>query len=181
LMRIDSETMNSDTNRFLNVPLEAGRIAAKLLLRPSSFFEEMPSEDGNKKAVGFLLLCSLVNAGLTAIYARSAHAAVAGGAFINAFATPFLLASLLYGVTALLCTRVFTFAALMRITAYSSVTLLVAWIPGIGWLGSIWSFFLTGLGMVKAGPIAPGKALAAVAGAVAAFLLLVRMIAAFAA
>jgi len=152
------------------------KTAVRLVLHPGEFYTQMPMERDYGKAMVFLFFCSLVYGALTALYAGEQQALVGGIAFVNAFLSPFLLAFLLYAVSKILCRNTFSFGSLMRIMAYAGVTLLVAWIPGMGWAAGIWRFCLVGLGMVKAGGISGRKAFAALACTVLTFLLMVRML-----
>ncbi len=177
--------MNMQYETMIKVPDCAGstgaghqmlRSALRLVLHPGDFFAELPACRDYGKAIVFLLVCSVINAALMALLAGDRHAVTGGIAFVNAFLSPFFLASLLYGVARLLCGKIFSFGALISIMAYAAVTLLFAWIPGIGWLVGIWMFFLVGLGMVKSGGISPVKAFASIGFTILVFLLIVRML-----
>ncbi|RJR23086.1 MAG: hypothetical protein C4582_05885 [Desulfobacteraceae bacterium] len=177
-MKIFCGTISSESARskWIDRPRQMLRIAVRLILHPGDFFSGMDAHRHDEKAILFLLLCSLVNASVTALYAGERHATIAGIAFVNAFLSPFFLAFLLYLVALILCNRLFSFGFLISLMAYAGVTLLFAWIPGVGWISGIWMFFLVGLGMVKAGGVSPAKAFTALACTVLVFLLIVRIL-----
>jgi hypothetical protein len=150
--------------------------ARKLLVRPGKFFEELQPESGLGPPLMFLAVCSALSAILSAAYAHQNPWVTAFSHFANGFLTPFVLALLLYPVSSALCRNAFTFRSLLIISAYGQVTLLLSWIPGIGWVAGLWRFYLVGLGMIKVARITPVKAALIILAAVVIFMVLYRVI-----
>ncbi|MBN2034085.1 MAG: YIP1 family protein [Deltaproteobacteria bacterium] len=147
----------------------------RLLIRPGEFFEEMQAEGGLGPPLTFLAVCSAVSGVLSAVYSYQDPWITAFSRFANGFLTPFVLALLLYPVSALLCPNAFTFRSLLKISGYAQVTLLLSWIPGIGWAAGLWRFYLIGLGMVKMGRVTALRAASAILGAAAIFTVIFRI------
>jgi hypothetical protein len=148
----------------------------KLLVRPGEFFEEMRAEDPLGPPLTFLAVCSAVSGVLSAVYSYQDPWVTAFSRFANGFLTPFVLALLLYPVSSVLCRNAFTFRSLLKINAYAQVTLLLSWIPGIGWAAGLWRFYLIGLGMVRVGRVTALRAASAILGAAAIFMVIYRVI-----
>lgn len=126
--------------------------------------------------VVFLLSCSLLYTALASIFVVREHAFFAAVFFLNSFGMPFMVAFILYLTAAVVCKNTFAYKNLFGIAAYANVTLLLAWIPGLSWITGIWSFYLIGLGMVKAGRIKGWKAGICLLTALAIMLALIKLI-----
>lgn len=131
-----------------------------LLLSPGRFFQDIMDGKVNASCLAYLIFFCIVYVTGEALIIREERWLLISVFFLNAFLTPFLLALVLYLVSIPFCGKSFTYERMFMITAYSSVTLLAAWIPGVAWLAGIWRLYLIGLGMTKVGDISGRKALA---------------------
>ena len=152
------------------------RVVYNLVLRPGTFYEQLPSESRYLSAMAFVLTCSVLSSVLGIFSLGEKRAVLAFIYFLNAFFMPFFTALLLYVVTLLLCKSVFSYQRLFAITAYANVTLLIAWIPGLSWITGIWKFYLIGLGMVKIGPIKGSKAFIVLVATAGILVLLIQLL-----
>lgn len=134
------------------------RTLGQLLFRPGTFYETLSIERGFSRALGFLVFSSILF-GICASAFTLKKRLLFGAIFsINAFTMPPFMALILYMVNLIGGKNVFTYRILFGITAYSNVTLTLAWIPGISWAAGLWRFYLIGLGMVKLGKISALRA-----------------------
>jgi len=147
--------MNAMHQNFLNI--------GELLLRPARFYERLSRDRGYGPALGFLFFSSILFSILASIFILQKRALFGLIFFINAFTMPPIMALILFLVTLLGCKNVFYYRILFGITAYSNITLILAWIPGLSWVAGLWKFYLIGLGMVKLGEISSLKAFMVVA------------------
>lgn len=152
------------------------RVVYNLVLRPGTFYEQLPSESRYLSAMAFLLTCSLLSSVVGSLSFGEKRVVLAFIYFLNAFFMPFFTALLLYVVTLLLCKSVFSYQRLFVITAYANVTLLITWIPGLSWITGIWKFYLIGLGMVKIGRIKGSKAFIVLVATAGILVLLIQLL-----
>ncbi len=129
------------------------RVVYETLLHPGSFYERLSPQGGYAPPIIFLFLCSLLFSIFGSFYTVQKNMLFAVVFFINAFLMPFVTAFLAYLATLFLCRHAFAYQAMLGITAYANVTLLLAWIPGFSWVTGIWTYSLIGLGMIKVGRI----------------------------
>jgi hypothetical protein len=146
----------------------------KVLLRPGTFFQNLPEERSLGRPAIFLFVCSGVFSVLAALLSPEKRGLLAGIYFANAFLTPWIMAVVLYLASTVLCKNRFTFQTIFGITAYASLTLLVSWIPGTDLLAGLWRFYLVGLGLVRAGRISVTRACALILVTAAVLLLFIQ-------
>ena len=142
---------------------EAFRNVRKLLFHPGTFYEGLSTEKGFLAALSFLLSSSIFFGVLHSVFLPQKRLLFGAIFSLNAITMPPIMALILFLVALVGCKNVFTYRVLFGITAYSNITLLIAWIPGFSWLTGLWRFYLIGLGMVKLGNISPFKAVIIVA------------------
>jgi len=120
--------------------------AKSVLMSPRVFFDSMPVEGGLKDPLIFLAVSAGVNSlGLTI----KSNLAIGAIAFIGtlvlcllgALVTSFIAQSMMAGKG--------TYEATFRVMAYSEAGLLLAWIPWVGWLISLYIIALNFLGFKK--------------------------------
>ncbi len=143
---------NTSLHRFF-------RTVTQVCLYPGTFYKEMSQSDKYIPPVHFLLICAAVNAVLTTLMMPTSTPFMILLYFLNAVGMPLVMSSLLFGITRVLFKGSFQqFRTLFSIAAYSNVTFLFSWMPGISWIAGLWNFYLIGVGMVKAGRISSLKA-----------------------
>ncbi len=145
-----------------------------VLLRPGSFFQNLPEASTLGGPAIFLFACSGVFSVLAALLSPEKRGLLAGIYFANAFLTPWIMAVVLYLATTVLCKNRFTFQTIFGIAAFASVTLLVSWIPGTALFAGLWRFYLVGLGLVRAGRISVTRACALILVMAAVLLLFIQ-------
>jgi hypothetical protein len=145
-----------------------------VLLRPGTFFQNLPAESSLGRPAIFLFACSGAFSIIAGLLSPEKKALLAGIYFANAFLTPWIMAIVLYLASTVLCRNQFTFQTILGITAYASVTLLVSWIPGTALLAGLWRFYLIGLGLVRAGRISVTRACALILVTAAVLLLFIQ-------
>ncbi|MFH1490308.1 MAG: YIP1 family protein [Pseudomonadota bacterium] len=148
----------------------------KMLLKPGAFYENLSGNHGMLDAFVFLVSCSLIFSLLSAVFTETRRMLYAPVFFLNAAAMPFFSAFVFNVAALFICRGVFTYGMLFRVAAYANVTCLLAWIPGMAWATGIWSFYLMGLGMIKAGHIGRGRALSVILAGGGLMLLLIQII-----
>lgn len=146
------------------------------MLHPGDFYTGLRRGNGYTSPLVFLFLCSILFTIPCSIFAVHKRMFFALMFFLNAFATPFITAFILYLVTFLFCKNVFAYNKIFGITAYANVTLLISWIPGLAGPTEILKFFLIGLGMVKVGRISSLKAFMCLVATAAVLLLLIHFL-----
>lgn len=151
------------------------RFIPRLLMAPGDFFESPDSTGGYGSSLVFLFSMSLVYAILAILFVAESRLIFGLVFFLNAFVTPFILASILYLLSLLSHRGVYTFSGIFSITAYASVTLLFSWIPGIAMITGLWKFCLVGVGMARQGGIGGLKAALHVFAAATIMLLFIQL------
>lgn len=124
----------------------------RLLSGPRQFFSQFSQEIGLKKALGYLLISSVLFSVAFGLNARTAHPLIAGGLFfINAVGMTFISATVGYLLIAILKGGARSpFPHVFSIFALSSgTTLIAAWIPSFLIITEPWKWWLIGIGMVK--------------------------------
>jgi hypothetical protein len=139
------------------------RKVGKLLFHPGAFYEGLSADRGVGAALGFLVFSSFLFGVLASVFIPQKRWLWGAIFSLNAISMPPIMALILLLITLVSSKRVFTYRILLGITAYSNVTLILAWIPGLSWVTGLWRFYLLGLGMVKLGNISPLKAVINVA------------------
>ena len=129
-----------------------------ITVRPGRFFEQLSEKSGYGKALLFLVVVSCFFSLLSSLFVFKDRPLFALIFFLNAFTMPFVTAFVLYLVAMVMCKDTFTYQNLFAVTAYSNVTLLAAWVPGLAWMTGIWKFYLVGLGMARMGRISGMRA-----------------------
>ena len=152
------------------------KVVYEMLLHPGSFYERLSPQSGYASPVIFLFSCSILFSIFGSFYTVQKNMLFAVVYFIKAFFIPFITAFLVYLVTLFLCKNLFTYQALLGITAYANVTLLAAWIPGVSWVTGIWTYYLIGLGMVKMGRITALRAFGTVLAAAGSLFVLIQFV-----
>ncbi len=131
----------------------------QICLYPGTFYGEMSQSDKYMLPGPFLVICGTVNAIITTLLMPASTPFMILLYFLNAIGMPIIISSLLFGITRVLFKGSFEqFRTLFSVTAYSNVTALFSWMPGISWIAVLWNFYLIGVGMVKAGRISGLKA-----------------------
>ena len=146
------------------------------MLHPGDFYEGLPRERGHTPPLVFLFICSILFTIPSSMFVLQKKIFFGLMFFLNAFSMPFITAFILYLVTILLCKGLFTCNTLFGITAYASITLLIAWIPGLAGPTEILKFCLIGLGMVKVGRISYLKAFICLLCTAAVMLFLIQLL-----
>lgn len=146
-----------------------------LVVKPVTFFRNMPRRGNSKNPLIFALVCILVWTVLAALVSLS-FSLIDGTQYVaSAFGT-FLLSIIFYplltvaglfvgaGIYHLLIVLLvgqqrLGFETTLRVCCYMYVTLLVAWIPILGWVAApIWSILLAIFGIREAHQTTTGKA-----------------------
>jgi hypothetical protein len=134
------------------------RHLGKLLFHPGTFYEGRSTNRGFGAALGFLVFSSFLYGVLASVFIPQKRLLFGTIFSLNAITMPPVMALILFLITLIGSKKVFTYGSLFGITAYSNITLILAWIPGLSWVTGLWRFYLIGLGMVKLGGISPLKA-----------------------
>lgn len=142
---------------------EVFRSGGKLLFHPGTFYKGLSMDRGFVTALGFLFSSSILFGVLTSVFIPQKQLLFGAIFSLNAITLPPVMALILFLITLIGSKKVFTYRILFVITAYSNITLILAWIPGLSWVTGLWRFYLIGLGMVKFGNISPLKAFITVA------------------
>ena len=142
---------------------EALRIMGKLLFHPGTFYEVLSTDIRFSAALGFLLSSSVFFGVLASLFIPQKRWLFGAIFSLNAITMPPIMALILFLVALVGCKNIFTYRVLFGITAYSNITLVLAWIPGLSWAAGLWRFYLIGLGMVKLGRISALNAFITVA------------------
>jgi hypothetical protein len=146
-----------------NLGLEFLRNVGKLLFHPGTFYKALSADKGFGTALGFLVSSSILFGFLASLFIPQRRLLYGTIFSLNAITMPPVMALILFFVTLIGSKKVFTYRILFGITAYSNITLILAWIPGLSWATGLWRFYLIGLGMVTWGNISPLKAFITVA------------------
>lgn len=138
-----------------------------LVVKPATFFRDMPRQGNLANPLIFALVCILVSTMLTALVGLS-FSLLGGMEGVGSAFGRFLLSVIFYpllavaglfigaGIYHLLLGLVvgqqrLGFGTTLRVYAYMSVALLIAWIPILGWLlAPIWSVLLAIFGIREA-------------------------------
>ncbi|MFH1490270.1 MAG: YIP1 family protein [Pseudomonadota bacterium] len=152
------------------------RDVKKMLLAPGEFYRNLPEKHGMMDAFLFLLSCTMIFSILAAFFASEQKMLFALIYFSNAALMPVFMSLALYVAALFICKGVFAYGTLFRVATYANVTCLLAWIPGMAWATGIWSFYLMGLGMIKAGRIGKWHALSVILAGGGLMLLLIQII-----
>ena len=147
----------------INRGCEFFRSLGKLLFHPGTFYEGLSMDRGYCSALGFLVSSSILFGSLAGVFIPQKKLLFGAILSLNAITMPPVMALILFLITMIGSKKVFTYRILFGITAYSNITLILAWIPGLSWVTGLWRFYLIGLGMVKLGNISPLKAFITVA------------------
>ena len=142
----------------INRGRELFRSLGKLLFHPGTFYKGLSADRGVGTAAGFLVFSSFLFGVLTSLFIPQKRLLWGAIFSLNAITMPPIMALILLLITLTSSKKVFTYRILFGITAYSNITLILAWIPGLSWVTGLWRFYLIGLGMVKLGNISPLKA-----------------------
>lgn len=142
----------------INRGRELFRSLGKLLFHPGTFYKGLSLDRGFVAALGFLVTSSVFFGVLASMFIPQKQWLFGAIFSLNAITMPPIMALILLLITLTSSKKVFTYRILFGITAYSNITLILAWIPGLSWVTGLWRFYLIGLGMVKLGNISPLKA-----------------------
>ena len=139
---------NDSTNEFelKEGPKGLIQVWRKVMLEPREFYRQFPSHGGFEHPLVFLGLCAAIYFALKVIVIGLAGA-------INAL----FLVSLAYifgpGILMLACQYLFEgegeYEGTLRACAYGGATLVLAWIPTVGIVGYLYSFYLIFLGVQR--------------------------------
>lgn len=154
----------------INRGCEFFRNVGKLLFHPGTFYKTLSADMGFGAALGFLVSSSILFGLLTSLFIPQKRLLFGMIFSLNAITMPPIMALILFLITMIGSKKVFTYRILFGITAYSNISLILAWIPGLSWVTGLWRFYLIGLGMVKSGEISPLKAFVTVAATAAVLL-----------
>ena len=152
------------------------RNVGKLLLRPASFYDRASTDMGYGASLRFLFSSALLFGILASVFVLQKRMLFGTIFFVNALTMPPIMALILFLVTLIARKNGFTFRILFGITAFSNITLILAWIPGLSWVAGLWRFYLLGLGMVKLGKISGLKAFLYVAVTAAILLFIIYLL-----
>jgi hypothetical protein len=152
------------------------RSIGKLLFHPGTFYKGLSMDRRFVAALSFLVSSSILFGILSSVFIPQKRLLFGMIFSLNAITMPPIMALILFFVTLIGSKKVFNYRILFGITAYSNITLVLAWIPGLSWVTGLWRFYLIGLGMVKSGGISPLKAFIAVAVTAAVLLSLIYLL-----
>ena len=132
-------------------------ICKELILRPRSFFQNLPREGNVRYPLFFLIICVFLSSLFMANILEGDYRI-----FLILFAanmlSAFIVSTLLHG----LATKAFggnaPFMATFRIVAYSSLMDIAAWIPFAGTLASFYGLYLMFLGLQEIHSLKPRQA-----------------------
>ena len=156
--------------------LEFFRNVGKLLFHPGTFYKGLSMDRGFGAALGFLVSSSILFGSLASVFIPQKRWLFGAIFSLNAITMPPIMALILFLVALVGCKNIFTYRVLFGITAYSNITLILAWIPGLSWVAGLWRFYLIGLGMVKLGRISALNAFILVAVTAAVLLLFIYLV-----
>ena len=130
---------------------EGFRSVGKLLFHPGTFYKGLSLDRGFVAALGFLVTSSVFFGVLASMFIPQKQWLFGAIFSLNAITMPPVMALILFLITLIGSKKGFTYRILFIITAYSNITLILAWIPGLSWMTGLWRFYLIGLGLVKLG------------------------------
>ena len=127
-------------------PMAFVRVWRRIILDPQGFYRDMPSSGGFESPLIFLAICGLVYLILRLIV----------GGLVDAVNSLFLVClAYIFGPGILMLVSQFVFhgegdyEGTLRICAYAGACLALAWVPALGILAYLYSFYLVFLGTEK--------------------------------
>ncbi len=125
----------------------------QLLIEPGQFFKELPGKITIRKAIGFMVICSVffsVASLLTGQYSRSFWI-MAIIYFVNATGMIILSSLLGYAGMVMILGKRTSFLMIFSVCVFSSgVTLFVSWLPFLLWFSEPWKWWLIYTGFKNA-------------------------------
>jgi hypothetical protein len=119
----------------------------RVMTDPGGFFAEMPQTGGLNDPLLFLAVCAVLDAVGHMIVGLSVTALI--GAFVLKVVAAFVLAALLTLLAQQLFEGKAGFEPMFRVVAYAAAPAVLAWIPRLGVLAALYSWFLTMRGVER--------------------------------
>ncbi len=150
------EVYELDTTNLINSFIQ---VAKKVAINPSDFFENMPREGGYTGPLTFLAICVGIGGVISSLL------------FFNPLPLLFALIGILFafvgaGILQFVTQQLFqgtgTYEGTFRVVAYAGVVSLLSWIPIIGFLLTLYGFYLQVIGIEKVHNVTKLKAFFAV-------------------
>ena len=132
----------------------------RIVTAPRAFFAQMPETGGLRDPLVFLAICAGINAVGRGIVALGLRAAV--GSFVLQVAGTFVVAALLVVIAQQLFGGRAGFEATFRAVAYAAAPTVLAWVPRVGILATIYAWFLVMPGLERVQGFDTTKAVLAV-------------------
>lgn len=136
-------------------PMAFARVWRRIILDPQGFYRDMPSSGGFEKPLIFLAICGLIYFILRVIV----------GGLADAVNSLFLVClAYIFGPAILMLVSQFVFKGegdyegTVRICAYAGACLALAWVPALGILAYLYSFYLIFLGTERVHKLESTKA-----------------------
>ena len=135
------------------------QVAKKVAFAPSDFFANMPREGGFPPPLSFLAICMGISGVMGSLIFFNPFPlviAIVGlvFAFVGAGILQFILQNLFNGGG--------TYEGTFRVVAYAGVIHILSWIPVLGFLLTLYGFYLQIVGLASVHNVTKGKALLAV-------------------
>jgi hypothetical protein len=142
----------------------------RVLTDPNGFFAEMPQTGGLNEPLLFLTVCAVANAVGHLVIGFSVVAPI--GAFVVKLLGSFVLAALLTLLAQQLFEGKAGFEPVFRVVAYAAAPTVLAWVPRLGVVAVLYSWFLTMRGIERVQGFDAIRAVLTVAIGVAVLLLM---------
>lgn len=127
--------------------VQVARDGIALILSPHTFFKDLPTEGVGRPGI-FLLSIGLVFGAAAALIGPAQDALVFGLIFwLNGIAVPVSLTVALYPICWIFGRKKGGLDNLFAVTAFSQISLAVAWIPGMVVPAGIWRCYLIWVGL----------------------------------
>jgi hypothetical protein len=152
-------------------------VTKTVLIKPSDFYQNMPTTGGYVPPVIFLAICLLITGILTALFSWSFAGFVSYIIFYFIFS--FIAAGILHFIAQQFFEGKGSYEGIYRVVAYASVVQLVGWLPWIHGIfvivtfcAGIYGLYLQIVGIEKVHQITTGQAVVTVLIALAVFFII---------
>lgn len=145
-------------------------VVKTVFFKPSDFYQKMPTSGGYAPPLIFLAVCLAVSGIISAVI----WGTVAGFFYFLIFGLifSFIGAAILYFIAQQFFEGKGTYEGTYRVVAYAGVVCLLGWIPVIGFLASLYGYYLQIVGVEKVQKITSGQAVVTILIALAVYIIL---------
>lgn len=149
-------------------------VVKTVVIKPSDFFQNMPTTGGYAAPVIFLVICLAISGIISAIIWGYLGAFLYF--FIFGLIFSFIGAAILHFIAQQFFEGKGTYEGMYRVVAYAGVVNLVTWIPVVGIIAFFYWLYLQVVGVEKIHQITAGQAVVTVLIALAVYIILILII-----